>query len=49
MFAILAESHWVQMLSLSVVVQLGCWLIAAALHTEKFYDLVGECILEFLH
>ena len=46
MLAILAESHWVQMLGLSVVIQVLSWVLAAALHTEKFYDLVGElCIL----
>ena len=47
MLAILAESHWVQMLGLSVVVQVLSWVLAAVLHTEKFYDLVGEYF--FLH
>lgn len=42
MLAILAESHWVQMLGLSVVVQVLSWVLAAVLHTEKFYDLVGS-------
>ena len=45
MLGVLADSHWVQMLGLSVVVQVLSWVIAAALHTEKFYDLVGELIL----
>ena len=47
MLGVLADSHWVQMLGLSVVVQVLSWVIAAALHTEKFYDLVGELILIF--
>ena len=42
MLAILTESHWVQMLGLSVGVQVLSWVLAATLHTEKFYDLVGE-------
>jgi len=42
MLGVLADSHWVQMLGLSVVVQVVSWVIAAALHTEKFYDLVGS-------
>ena len=45
----LTESHWVQMLGLSVGVQVLSWVAAAALHTEKFYDLVGECTLTFWH
>jgi len=38
----LTESHWVQMLGLSIGVQVLSWVAAAALHTEKFYDLVGS-------
>ena len=48
MLGVLADSHWVQMLGLSVVAQVLSWAIAAALHTEKFYDLVGELILILL-
>ena len=44
MLAIMDESHWVQMLGLSIIVQVLSWVLAAALHTEKFYDLVGEYI-----
>ena len=47
MLAILTESHWVQMLGLSVGVQVLSWVLAAVLHTEKFYDLVGEWLNAF--
>jgi len=40
--SLVLESQWVQLLTVSMVVQWGAWSVAAFFKTEKFYDLVGS-------
>ena len=41
------ETHWAQMLGLSVGIQIVAWSVAVFFQTEKFYDLVGKDMFNY--